>query len=501
MRIQRLSYLLLLAGALQWLPSCKKSFLEVDPKGIDLESNYYSNAAEAFSGVVAAYDPLGQEAGGTDNTYINKLGPLNAASDECYAGGGSSSDMSGWQAWNKYTLSAAVGPQAGYWDRNYTGIYRVNIILSKLGNVPGLDTATKARYMAEVKFLRAYYYFDLVRLFRNVPLITQPLSTDQVYQQVQAKPEEVYAQIEKDLKEAIPALPLTVPASENGRVTKGAANALMGKVIITQNNTARMLEAAGYLEQVNASGVYSLLPNFGDIFSPANKFNKESIFEIVHTGSQNAGWGNWPNFEGNVYVQMIGPRGYSGPLYQPGYGFNPLITDFVNSMKGDPRYPYTVANIDSIRLAGKGTYDYNSSYQNTGYYIQKYAPLQAYASKTGTVDLNYPNDYIEIRLADTYLLEAEALVRGGGDAAKAQSYLDKVRARVGLPPVPATLDNIYNERKMELATEGHRWFDLVRTGKAATVLAFKGFKAGVNEVLPIPLVELNGTKMIQNSGY
>src|SRR5437764_14083498 len=98
-------------------------------------------------------------------------------------------------------------------------------------------------------------------------------------------------------------------------------------------------------------------------------------------------------------------------------------------------------------------------------------------------------------------MEAEALVRGGGDQAKAQHYLDMVRARVGLTPVPATLDNIYNERRFELATEGHRWFDLVRTGKAATVLASKGFKAGTHEILPIPLVELSNTKLVQNPGY
>jgi hypothetical protein len=119
----------------------------------------------------------------------------------------------------------------------------------------------------------------------------------------------------------------------------------------------------------------------------------------------------------------------------------------------------------------------------------------------GQTELNFPNDYIEIRLADTYLMEAEALVRGGGDQSRAQYYLDQVRARVKLPSVPATLANIYNERRLELATEGHRWFDLVRTGQAGTVLAFKGFKTGINEVLPIPLVELNNTELKQNPGY
>ena len=117
--------------------------------------------------------------------------------------------------------------------------------------------------------------------------------------------------------------------------------------------------------------------------------------------------------------------------------------------------------------------------------------------------MNFPNDVIEIRLADTYLLEAEASVRanGGSVTTRAQNLLDAVRARVGLTSKTATLDNIYEERKLELATEGHRWFDLVRTGKAATVLAFKGFKAGKNEILPIPMEEMNNTKLVQNPNY
>lgn len=493
-------YILLFTAAMVYLSSCKKSFLDVSPKGQFLESNYYQTADQALTGLVAAYDPLGMEAGSTDNTYIDPLGGLNSASDECYAGGGGPTDMDFWQVWNTYTLSAAKGPQAGYWDRNYTGVYRTNLLLEKIsGNVTGLSTTTKARYVAEAKWLRAYYYFWLVRLFKNVPLFTTAIPTDQIYKVTQSSPDSVYAQIEKDLKEAIPDLPVSLPASENGRITRGAGYALLGKVIIYENKANRMLEAANYLEQVNNSNGYALLTNYADNFNPDKKFNSESIFEIVHTNAQTAGWGNWPGFEGNVYVQMTGPRSYSGPIYNSGWSFNPVIKDFAKQLYGDPRYEATVADIDSITKASGGSYV--AGYQNTGFFLNKYAPLKKYTPTAGDGALNYPNDYVEIRLADTYLLEAEALVRGGGDQTKAQSYLDKVRARVHLPSVPASLDNIYNERKLELATEGHRWFDLVRTGQAASVLSFKGFKAGVNEVLPIPLAELNNTQLKQNPGY
>ena len=493
-------YLVMIVGVIQLNTSCKKSFLGVTPNGIQLESNYYQNADQAFAGLVAVYNPLAWEAGGGDNTYISDLGALNPASDECYAGGGGATDMSTWQAMSNYTVNATTGPQAGFWQKYYTGIYRANLLLEKInGGIPGLSDAVKTRYIAECKFLRGYYYFGLVRLFKNVPLILTPVPASNFYNVLQAKPADVWAQVEKDLNDAITGLPGVVPTTENGRVTKGAAQALLGKAILYQNDPARMKTAADLFEIVNTSPNYGLLKDFASIFSPDNKFNKESIFEIYHTGIQNAGWGTWPNFQANVYTQMIGPRTYTGPVYwSGGWSFNPMIANFAISMKTDPRYKYTVANIDSICTA-TGT-SYVKGYQNTGYFIQKFAPLAKYVSTTGQAELNFPNDYIEIRLADTYLMEAEALVRSG-TVGKAQFYLDEVRKRVGLPSVPATLDNIYNERKFELATEGHRWYDLVRTGKAATVLAFKGFTAGKNELLPIPLKELYNTKLVQNPNY
>ena len=488
-------FLILIAAGL-FLGSCTKEFLEVQPKGTSLEENYYQNAQEAYNGLVAAYDPLGTECGAT---YSNKLGPLNSASDDCYAGGATSSDVPAWQAWNNYTVDASVGIQGDFWSRNFTGVYRANILLSKLDGVP-MDEALKARYIAEAKFLRAYFYFDLVRLFKNVPLFTSLVSPADIFNVTQAKPEDVWAQIEKDLNEAIPDLPVSIPVSENGRVTKMAATALLGKVILYQNNDSRMLEAADLFEQVNTSPNYELLPDFGQIFRADNEFNKESIFEIAHTSQALHGWEAWPNFEGNVYTQMCGPRAYVGPTYVAGWGFNPITPELVALLKNDPRYPYTVSNIDSLKVAGVATYE--KGYQNTGYFVQKFAPLQEfYSTIGGDPVLNYPNNVIEIRLADTYLMEAEALVRGGGNASKAQFYLDKVRARVGLPSVPATLDNIYKERRLELATEGHRWFDLVRTGQAGTALASKGFTVGKNEILPIPLAELANTKLVQNPLY
>jgi hypothetical protein len=498
-------YSSLFAGAVVAMVACKKSFLTPQPQGTVLESSYYQDPTELLNGVVAAYNPL---AWTTVSSYCPKMVIFNAGSDEAYAGGGNATDNPGIQAMNTFTLAAATpNVPPDLWSRNYSGIYRANVVLEKVGNVPGLTADLKSRYVAEMHFLRAYYYFDLVREFGNVPLILTVLQQSDFFTQVQAKPAAVYAQIEADLDAAIPDLPASINiATDGGRATKAAAQALLGKAIIYENNTARMTEAANHLDSVNTSPNYHLLPNYGDVFDPGNKFNAESVFEIVHTSANGRTWDNFGEDDGNVGVQMVGARAYTGPVYesnQAGYGFNPVTLTLVNLMKNDPRYPFTIINMDSLVAAGYCTYD-KTGYQNTGYFVRKFAPLAQYQSTIGVIPLNWTNDEIEIRLADTYLLEAEALVRGSGAASSgktAQNYLDAVRARVGLASVPATLDNIYAERRLELALEGTRFFDLVRTGQAATVLASKGWQANRNEVLPIPLNELNNTKLVQNPGY
>ncbi|GAO42222.1 RagB/SusD family nutrient uptake outer membrane protein [Flavihumibacter petaseus] len=480
------------------LTGCSKSFLELTPRGTELEANFYRNEDELAQGLVAVYDVMGW---GTSGGYTMKMPLLTAASDEAYAGGSDASDQPNWVAYDNFTLDPQRGPQVGLWQKNYSGVYKANLLLEKLEGSTSISETFRMRAESEAKFLRAYFYFDLVRFFGKIPLILGPISSDQLYSFPQSEPQDIYAQIEKDLNEARPGLPATVPVNENGRITRGAATALLGKVIIFQNNDGRMLEAAQLLQEVNSGGVYQLLTNFGDIFRPDNKFNAESILEIQH--SNLAAWGDWGwinGGEGNVGVQFIGAADYNGNVYSNGWGFCPITLDLVEAMKDDPRFEFTI--VDGKKMKAEGA-TYNARYQNTDYFIRKYAPQKAYRSTVGTSEINWPYNEIEIRLADTYLLEAEALVRGGGDAGRAKSLLDAVRGRVGLGSVAPSLDNIYNERRLELATEGHRFFDLVRTGKAAAVLADQGFTSGKNEVLPIPQVEIDVTNktLIQNPNY
>ena len=484
--------------------ACGEEFLEVAPKGTELEDNYYRNAEEAYAGLVAVYDNVG----GVTGPYIDKFLATNAASDDCYAGGGNSSDITAIQVWNNYTLDPANGPQESLWSKGFSGIFRANVIISKLPDVP-MDENLKARYMAEAKFLRAWFYFDLVRFFENVPLFEQPISTSEMYDVLQADPSEVYTFMEEELLAAIEHLPTSVPAeTEGGRATQGAARALLGKVYLQQD---KFSEAAAQLEQVNGApgGTsqygYQLLADFGDLWIFDNKHNSESIFEINHTGQSN--WGDWgctSCTEGNWLNIMLNPRGYNkidpaAPDYNSGWSFNTVTESLEAAMQGDPRYDATIANLQALEDAG--SVEYEKGYQNTGFFLEKFTSLTSDRNEGGVIEGNFDQNKYDIRLADTYLLEAEALVRGGGNTARAQALLDAVRARVGLGSVAVSLDAIKHERRMELAGEGHRWIDLVRWGDASSVLGGSGFEAGKHEVLPIPLLELENTALQQNAEY
>jgi hypothetical protein len=346
-------------------------------------------------------------------------------------------------------------------------------------------------------------------MFGNIPLITEPLPASGIYSVEQSAPEAVYAQIEQDLLEAKPILPDMIDTdTEGGRLSKGAVQAILGKVYLYNGKNAL---AATELAEVNGTPGstskygYRLLNNFADLWEFTNIFNSESILEVAHTDQSNADWGFWGSGadEGNSVNIMVGPRSYTRPVgstapdYAAGWSFNVFTQPFYDLMKTDPRFESTIADLKALKADGQ--IDYLPGDRDTGYYLKKFMPHNSDATTGGGAkELNYQQHVYIVRLADTYLLEAEAL---GGSGTRAQDLLDAVRNRVGLPSVPVSLDAIMNERRLELAGEGHRWFDLVRTGKAATALAGKGFTPGKNEVLPIPLKEMENTLIDQNPNY
>lgn len=501
MKTIKLKYIFV-AIAMVILGSCSEDFVTIDPKGKFDTNTYFANEGQCYSALLGIYDPLRKNTGG----FENLVAMLNAGSDDFYAGGGSSTDGNGIQNFSTHSLSSISIP-GSYWNDHYQGVSRANLFLNKIPATP-MNDGLRARFISEAKTLRAFYYFNLVRLFKNIPLILEPLTTQTIYTPEQVKPEVIYAQIEKDLLEAIPSLPNKVdPATEAGRFNKGAAQALLGKVYLFEGKNA---EAAAVLAEVNgtpgATNQYGnkLLPAFSDLWVTSNKFNAESIIEVSHSSAGNSDWTFWGTGkdEGNTLNQMVGPRGYSRPANSTapdlpsGWAFSIPTQKLYDAMKNDPRFEATILDLKALKAAGKA--DYIPAYQDTGYFLNKYLPRQSdVRTGGGNAELNYKQNSYVIRLADTYLMEAEAL----GSGTRAQALLDAVRARVGLGSVPVTLAAIKSERRVELAGEGHRFFDLVRWGDAAAALSDRGFIAGKDEIFPIPYTELNGTKLVQNPFY
>ncbi|KMQ68460.1 carbohydrate-binding protein SusD [Chryseobacterium sp. FH2] len=503
---------LMLAGVGFGSVSCNNGNLEdVQNTGTFDESNYFQNEEQSFSGLVATYDMLRKYSGGFENMVTF----FNGASDDFYSGGGNSSDGAGIQGFSNYSINPIIMP-ASYWKDYYQGIAKANILLEKIPNAT-MNDQTRNRFIAEAKVLRSLYYFELLRVFKNIPLILKPIKyNDDYYNIPQAKPEDVYTQIEADILASIGDLPMTIDPNNKGqigRLTQGSARAILGKIYLYDKKNSL---AAEQFAMVNGTpgGTsqygYHLLANFADLWKVDNKFTTESILEVMHTNASNADWGFWGSGkdEGNSVNQMVGIISYGkvdltppavndAPSIHKGWGFNPATDDLFNFMQGDPRLDATIFNAKALVQQGKITY--SPGFRDTGYFLNKYLPrTEDESTQPGATELNFRQNYIAIRLADTYLMEAEAL---GGSGARAQALLDAVRARVGLASIPVSIQAIKDERRRELAGEGHRWFDLVRWGDAPAKLGSRGFTAGKNEILPIPFNELTNTALKQNPGY
>ncbi|MEB8344760.1 RagB/SusD family nutrient uptake outer membrane protein [Flavobacteriaceae bacterium KMM 6898] len=468
--------------------SCSDSFVDVDSFDEDTES-FFNSEEDYQSALIGAYDLL-------QSTYLNvMLGEI--ASDNTLAGGESATDVPGIQEVDNMTHTPINSQLRDIWSWMFAGVNRANYILEFKDKT---EFAGKEQVLAEATFLRAYYYFELVKWFGDVPLSVDKrlLFGDQDIAERTPK-SEVYAQIELDLIFAAANLPAV--QSETGRATKGAAQALLGKVYLYQN---KFTEAASVLEEVITSGPYDLVTDYNSIFEQGGENNIESVFEVQYTDVEGAGFGCLQCSEGNVAVGFNGIRNYTGPDFDSGFSFNVPTQEAYDAFEtGDIRRDVAVLNI--VTWADQTGATYVEGFEHTGFYNRKYIARKGDLN-TGDANLTNPNNYRAIRFADVLLMAAEANNRKtASDDIKAQTYLNRVRDRAELDPIVATgasLTNaIYDERRVELMGEGHRFFDLVRTGNAAQVIT--GFSTGKNELFPIPSIEieLTGNRWAQNQGY
>lgn len=463
------------AAGLFLMASCSKSFLDKGPVDKKTIENFYKTPADGMEALTAAYDGLQY------GDYDNNILVSEIASDNCFGGGGES-DLP-WKRWDR--VENDVNLNEGPWTRSYTGIYRANILLAHLDDIDwGADSTLKVRYRAEARFLRAYFYFDVVRMFGSVPLVDHPLLPSEL-QMKQAAPADVYKFIVEDLEAAAadlkPVAYSAIPTSEYGRVTKWAAEALLGRVFLYYTGYYQQPDVAGVLTKaqtrtyiddvINQSG-YGLVDSFPTLWQSSRKAfvgedNKETVFAIKFTYK---GLGDWNKHDGNRMQVDIGIRNAVDTPYYKGWGAGTVTPKLWNSYEtGDTRRGATIISINDEKLGVPTPFP-----QYTGYFWKKYAMMYDdrpdQPSIGGDFQIDNYYDFVCIRFADVLLMGAELNL--DGDLAKAQGYYDQVRDRAFRSHAHAhTLTNdanglqlIFKERNLELALEGIRYWDLLRQG-------------------------------------
>ena len=522
------------------LTSCKDYLTEIEP-GTTLLEDFYTSTAAAKQNVTGCYVPLMWE---YNNTYCSEWFIGDIASDDALKGGGSTTDMAdaydieNWRTTDQNTILL------DFYRAQYQGIGRCNLALEYIGKMAiGIDEEftpeMKNRLLGEVHFLRAYYYFRLVRVFAGVPLTLEVLRSSDQWGMPRASVDAVYNQILEDLTFAQENLWVKskYDASDLGRATKGAAQAMLMKVNlymaspfwqkqgVTKSAADCYADAKAWGDSIITSGEYSLCANYENNFTVEGENGPESVFEIQYAEVAWGDYGEGFGFTAGSFTQIL-TRSRNSEI-GGGWGFNHPTQNLYDEFEtGDPRRDVAIlipstAIVDSYQEQSDENYAGNTMLNNKYGMYRDPASVGGGYGKWSLHASRGPLNNKQIRYADVMLMYAEACL-GTGDAGTAKTYIDDVRARVGLAPCAAADDaTLRHERRCELAMEGHRWFDLVRwegvdgNGLKAHMDAYKAtetveaqsymneFVAGKHELFPIPQEErqLNPTHMDQNPGY
>jgi hypothetical protein len=478
---------------------CKK-FITKDLVGQYPEDDFYTTQEQALLAINAAYEPL---AFTTSNN--NRLWVFGDVASDDAAKGGNPGDQADIEFIDQFNINSTNGNLASIWTLLYDGVTRCNLVLNKVPSIQ-MDNTLQKRILGEAKFLRAYYYFELVNIFGDVPVVLKPLNPEEL-QITQSPVQQIFETvIEPDLSDAANNLPVNYAGADVGRATSGAATALLTKAYIFETKWDKAVTAAATI--VN-SNVYDLMPVYTQNFNQKFKNNKESVFEIQHLTGQDPKLGNELNQ-------------YFAPQIDGGYYFNAPTQNFVDEFEEtidgvpDPRLDYTVGR-DTMPWFNNRIFDKAWS-PGTGYLTRKHQqPLSEVANKSDG-NLNYS----AIRYADVLLWYAEAL-NESGQTANALIPLNRVRKRAresylydstlaGYPNIPAGLlpditslnqsdirKAIQHERRVELGFEFHRYFDIIRWGKdyATHALSDKpNFNYDLYKHFPIPQIERDRNKAL-----
>ena len=472
--------------------SCKDSFFDVTPRGQLTAENFFKTQEHALLATNAVYNVLRN----WEIHVMSFVGCTDILSDDADKGSEPNDATFLLEIDNLLFDAGNVAPKT-LWDGYYRAIFRANVAIERIPEIK-MEAALQKRLIAESQFLRAYFYFNLVRWFGDVPLVTKQLTQDE-FRQERAKTTAVYAQIIADLKAAIDVLPekSKYGSDDLGRVTKGSARGLLSKVYLT---TKDYINAEKYALDLINSNEYMLVADYTTIFTREGENSSESIFEVQTTVSTDRFDG------GSQYNEVQGVRGEPNL----GWGFNRPSDSFILEFEpGDPRRDATILYEGEVLPDGSAIVQKNPRLFNARFNQKVWVPTHPGGNGSG------PGNIRLLRYSDVLLIAAEAL-NENGKTADALKYLNQVRKRARgtnvniLPDVVLTdktkiREAIWHERRVELGMEQQRWFDLVRTGQTEAALTKHGktFTKNKHELLPIPQAEidLSNQTLKQNPGY
>lgn len=508
----------ILAGLLLTLSACEDWLLEPSP-GLTRLEDFYSVGKTAIQSTNAAYVPLMWE---YNSTYFPEWFIGDVVSDDALKGGQSIGDMADVYDMENFKTNSNNGFLLDYYRAQWQGIGRCNLPLQEIAKMTPDTVMTERvqqRLLGELRFLRALYYFRLVRVFGGVPKVTEPILSSGNWQQTRASIDDIYALIISDLEAANKGLwhKSEYPATELGRATKGAAQAMLMKAHLYTKNYA---QAVRWGDSIMSSNEYTLAPDYSDNFTLAGENGSESVFEIQYMEDPTSDYGEGFGFTRGTFTVIL-TRSRSSKL-GGGWGFNKPTKNLYNAFEaGDPRRDATILNPSDSQIETPE----QEIYLGSRYLNRKYAMMN---NDNSFYELTHPTrgpiNTKVIRYADVLLMYAEAACELNQlTAAKNALELVRARARGNAAVLPAFpygtyADNqsdlrkaIRHERRVELAMEGHRWFDLCRWGIAKeTMDAYKAaesaevqqhmatFIKGTHERFPIPSKEIDLNPMQQN---
>lgn len=474
--------------------SCSDEFLEKAPLDSINTDNYYQTEEDAINAINGAYQPLQWP-----KLYNMRMWTSDIMAGNSIVGAGGGDDGRETQDMANFVTTTDNSGVLDLYRGPWPGILRSNIVLEKIPAME-IDESLKNRILGEAHFLRAHYYFILVRFFGDVPLITEPQVPGDDLRPERTNKSLVYDLIIDDLTTAKDLLPTKSSYSSNdlGRATKGAATGLLAKVYLTIGEWDNVVSLS---DEIVALG-YSLNENYADNFDVYNKNSIESLFEVQYTGD--AGEDFWSNENQASWLSTFqGPR--NSGMVAGGWGWNQPTQEFFDAYEeNDLRKNATVFYEGCPDFDGQ---KYNPAYSITGYNLRKFLVTKAVAATYDNSPMNFP----VLRYADILLMKAEAL-NELNRTSEAEIPLNEVRERSGLNAVSGKSQSemkaiILNERRLELAFEGQRWFDLIRVNNGQWGLDFLHSIGKVNAteknlLFPIPLKEIESNpNLIQNPGY